>query len=168
MRLVNTREASALTGLTVDQLREWTIRRALIPADVRPRSHGSPARFAWQTLLILRIASSLKSRFHLELPGHVGLFASLRSGLEARSFLTLRGRTLALLGGDAWDILDDVASAPRSDGLILLNFDPRLDALAGCGAVRASAATQQLQLFPVTGLRTASVNAAPGGLRHQA
>lgn len=140
MRLVNTREASALTGLTVDQLREWTIRRALIPADVRPRGHGSPAQFAWQTLLILRIASALKSRFHLELQGHVGLFASLRLGLEGRSFLTLRGRTLALLGGDAWDILDDASAAPASDGLILLSLDPHLDALAACGAVPASAA----------------------------
>ena len=36
MRLVTTPVASKLTGLSTEKLREWTSRRALVPADVRP------------------------------------------------------------------------------------------------------------------------------------
>ena len=37
MTLVATRRASELTGLSTSKLREWTSRRALIPADVTPK-----------------------------------------------------------------------------------------------------------------------------------
>ena len=78
MRLVKTPDATVLTGLSTATLREWTSRRALIPADVPPKGKGSPAGFTWQTILLLRIAVTLRDRFHLELQPHRSLFASLR------------------------------------------------------------------------------------------
>ena len=43
MRLVTTRRATSLTGLSTEQLREWSSRRALIPADLQNRGRGSQA-----------------------------------------------------------------------------------------------------------------------------
>jgi DNA-binding transcriptional MerR regulator len=84
MRVITTREASQLTGLSTNKLREWTSRRALIPADVRPKSQGSPAKYSWQTILLLRVAATLRGSFHLELQAHRQVFASLRRDLTAR------------------------------------------------------------------------------------
>src|SRR5216684_3758497 len=96
MRVVTTREASQLTGLSTNKLREWTSRRALIPADVRPKSQGSPAKYSWQTILLLRIAVTLRDRFHIELQAHRQVFASLRRGLNGTSFVALWGKSLAI------------------------------------------------------------------------
>ena len=56
MRLVPTRQALQLTGLSSAKLREWTSRRALIPADVPSKKQGSSAQYTWQTILLLRLA----------------------------------------------------------------------------------------------------------------
>ena len=63
MQLVPKRQALQLTGLTPAKLREWTSRRALIPADQPPRKQGSSAQFSWQTILVLRMAVILKDKF---------------------------------------------------------------------------------------------------------
>lgn len=81
MQLVTTRDATRLTGLSTEQLREWTSRRALIPPDVGPKGHGSPARYCWQTILLLRLAVTLRDRFKLELQAHRDLFSELWLGL---------------------------------------------------------------------------------------
>ena len=86
MRLVPTRQALQLTGLTPAKLREWTGRRALIPADVPPKSQGSSAQYSWQTILVLRLALTLKDKFCLELQAHRGLFTCLHRSLKGRSF----------------------------------------------------------------------------------
>jgi hypothetical protein len=52
MRYATTALVSTLTGLSTTQLREWTNRRALVPADVPPAGKGSSAKFTWQTVLI--------------------------------------------------------------------------------------------------------------------
>jgi hypothetical protein len=88
MRVVSTRDATRLTGLSANKLREWTSRRALIRPDIRP-SQGSPAKFSWQAILLLRIAATLRDGFHLELQAYRPLFASLRSGLRKTSFVAL-------------------------------------------------------------------------------
>ena len=107
MRLVTTREASRLTGLSTNKLREWTSRRALIPADVPPKSQGSPARYSWQTILLLRIAVTLRDRFHLELQAHRQVLTSLHQSLRATSFVSLWGKSLAIDPDQCWSWIDD-------------------------------------------------------------
>jgi hypothetical protein len=89
MRFVTTPTATLLTGLSTVTLREWTSRRALIPADLPPKGKGSPAGFTWQTILLLRVAVLLRNRFHFELQPHLTLFANLKAGLQHTSFIGL-------------------------------------------------------------------------------
>ena len=91
MLLVTTSVASQLTGLSTEMLREWTIRRALIPADLPSKVKGSPAKFSWRTIWTLRIAVSLRQRFNLELQAHKASCWRLRGELETKSFDTLPG-----------------------------------------------------------------------------
>src|ERR1700731_232831 len=70
VRLIKSREVLALTGLSADQLREWTVRRALVQSDVPARKRGSEAKFSWQTVLLLRLVVVLRTRFHVELQAH--------------------------------------------------------------------------------------------------
>ena len=157
MNLVTTRDAIRLTGLSTDQLREWTSRRALIPADVKPKGHGSPARYSWQTILLLRLAVTLRDRFKLELQGHRGLFSSLGDGLRSVSFLSLWGRSLALHGGNAWSMLESVELPGAHDDLIVLRLDPHLQVLSVGFSLPQPAALTQFQLFPATGVTADAV-----------
>jgi len=149
MQLVTTREATQLTGLSSVTLREWTSRRALIPADVPPKSQGSSARYSWQTILLLRLAATLRDRFHLELQAHRNLFAGLRYGLAHTSFIALWGKALVLQGGDRWSLLGDAdPGALREDGVVV-HLDVHLEALSrGFSLPRPSSAQGQLELFP--------------------
>ena len=99
MQFVSTRDAVRLTGLSTEQLREWTSRRDLIPADIKPKGHGSPARYSWQTILLLRLAVVLRDRFKLELQAHRDLFSDLRTALGSMSFVSLWGKAILLRGG---------------------------------------------------------------------
>lgn len=96
MLFVPTRRATTLTGLSTTKLREWTRRRTLIPADIPPKIQGSPAQYSWQTILLLRLAVTLRERFHLELQAHREIFRRLGCDLQERPFLALWG-TLSLL-----------------------------------------------------------------------
>jgi hypothetical protein len=129
VRLVTTRVATRLTGLSTEQLREWTNRRALIPADVKPKGHGSPARYSWQTLLVLRLAVSLRDRFKLELQAHQALFAELSGTFRSLSFSSLAGRVVALYGSGTWGLLDEGDIADLKRDCIVLRLDPHLDVL---------------------------------------
>src|SRR5262249_25854188 len=127
MRLLSTREASKLTGLSTGQLREWTSRRALIPADVRPKGHGSPAQYTWQTVLLLLIAVTLRGRFRVELQAHRKLFEKLRQALHGTSFPGLWGKSLALYGGERWAFLKVHAELEQATkDAIVLRLDPHL------------------------------------------
>ena len=132
MQLVTTRDAPRLTGLSTEQLREWTSRRALILPDVKPKGHGSPARYSWQTilLLLLRLAVVLRDRFKLELHAHRNLFADLGAGLAHTSFLSLSGKSLALYGGAHWGLIDLRIEDPALDDCILLRLDSHLQQLS--------------------------------------
>src|SRR4051812_25356559 len=66
-QLVGTRDVLGATGLSSDQLREWTGRRGLVVPDIRAQGKGTHPRFSWQTALVLRFAAELKDVFHLEL-----------------------------------------------------------------------------------------------------
>jgi len=148
MRLATTQEASDLTGLSTDQLREWTRRRAIIPADIRPKGHGSPARYAWQTILLLRIAVTLRDRFRVELQTHSELFASMRRSLHGTSFLILWGKSLAIYGRRRWRLLETDERVKAEDAIVL-NLDPHLEVLSvGFALPHPATFPGQLQLFP--------------------
>ena len=137
MRVVTTREASRLTGISTNKLREWTSRRALILADVRPKSQGSPAKYSWQTILLLRIAVTLRDRFHVELHAHRQLFTSLRRGLRGMSFIGLWGKALAIYADNGWAWVDETEARLRTNDAILIRLSPHLasdDALRGVAA----------------------------------
>jgi hypothetical protein len=150
MRLVTTREASQLTGLSKDKLREWTSRRALIPADVRPKNQGSPARYSWQTILLLRIAVVLKDGFHLELHAHRRVFTSLRRGFHGTSFIRLWGKALVIHANQDWGLADEGELALSSNDAILIRLTPHLEILSeGFALPMPSSSPGQLDLFPV-------------------
>lgn len=149
MQVVTTRQASELTGLSTAKLREWTSRRALIPADIRPKSQGSPAKYTWQTILLLRIAVVLRGRFHLELQAHRHIFASLRKELRGTSFVTLWGKSLAIHDSERWGLRDPIDPAPLEGDMLLINLDPHLQVLSVSFALpRPSSMLGQLDLFP--------------------
>ncbi len=147
LRFVTTPVASQLTGLSTEKLREWTSRRALVPADVRPKSKGSPAKFGWQTVLILRIAVLLRDGFSLELQAHKGSFADLRKELRARSFIALWGRRLAFSPIGGWILVEESDQTPPGD-FLLIELDPHLRILRDRFAFPdAAVVAGQLDLF---------------------
>lgn len=149
MRFVTTPDATVLTGLSTATLREWTSRRALIPADVPPKGKGSPAGFTWQTILLLRIAVTLRDKFHLELQPHRTLFASLKTGLRRTSFLALWGKALALQGGDGWTLIEEAEAPPLNEDTVIIRLQPHLEALSvGLALPRPTPSPGQLELFP--------------------
>lgn len=147
MRSVPTPLACQLSGLSTDKLREWTSRRALVPADVRPKGKGSPAKFSWQTILVLRIAVILRDQFSLELQAHKASFDELRKSLQSKSFIALWGQRLALRGDGAWSFLETSDPVPEAD-VLLINLNPHLRVLRD-GFALPDAATQsgQMDLF---------------------
>jgi len=167
MQLVTTRDATRLTGLSTEQLREWTSRRALILPDVKPKGHGSPARYSWQTILLLRLAVVLRDRFKLELHAHRDLFSELGAGLAHTSFLSLWGKSLALYGGAQWGLIDSRAEGPSIDDCIVLRLDSHLQQLSNSFSLPKPAALGQFQLFPALGVTAdVAVNDTTGRRRH--
>ncbi len=128
-RVAPTPVVCQLTGLSTVKLREWTSRRALIPADVPPPKRGAAALYSWQTVLVLRVASVLRNAFHVELKAQKTLFDRLRAILQEQPFTALSGKRL-VIGCDGRLLISDpagLASGP-SDCLIL-ELDPHLCAI---------------------------------------
>lgn len=148
MRLVSTRDATQLTELSTEQLREWTTRRALIPADVQSRGRGAPAQYAWQTLLVLRIAVALRDRFHIELEHHRPVFAALRAQLNGISFIGLWGHAVAIYNAERWELQAGGVVAPGGEPAIVVQFDPHLLVLSRGLALPCPAGDGQFELFP--------------------
>ncbi|MER9881006.1 hypothetical protein [Mesorhizobium sp. M0118] len=147
MRLVPTPVASQLTGLSTEKLREWTSRRALVPADVRPKQKGSPAKFTWQTVLILRLAVLLRDQFAVELQAYQATLANLRKDLKSASFIGLWGRRIALAPQGAWFFLDQETPTLGVDALVI-HLDAHLAVIRdGFSLPDASAVAGQFDLF---------------------
>lgn len=162
MQLVTTRDAARLTGLSTEQLREWTNRRALIPADVKPKGHGSPAHYSWQTILLLRLAVVLRDRFKLELQAHRDLFSDLGNGLRQMSFLSLGGKSLVLSGGQRWRLIDQEDLSATSEDCVVLRLDPHLQALSSCFVFPQPPNPGQFTLFPALGVAAGIAAVAKG------
>lgn len=147
LRLVPTPVASQLTGLSTEKLREWTSRRALVPADVRPKQKGSPAKFTWQTILVLRVAVLLRDQFAIELQAYKATFANLRKALKSTSFIGLWGRRLALAPQGVWFFLDEGTPTLGVDALVI-HLDCHLAVIRdGFFLPDAAAAAGQFDLF---------------------
>lgn len=150
-RLVMAGEVQKLTGLTADQLREWTNRRGLIQPDAQPNGPGSRARYAWQTVLLLRLAVVFKETFHIELQAQRDLFAALAQRLAKRPFHALRGSALVLQAGAQYDIVSLSEIRAVDTDCLIIRLDPHLDALSiDFGLVEP---TGQLPLFAAMAVR---------------
>jgi hypothetical protein len=152
LQFVATPIASQLTGLSTEKLREWTSRRALVPADVRPKQKGSPAKFSWQTILVLRIADCLRSQFKLELEAHKPFFADFRRKLRKTSFIALWGNRLALAATGEWKLIGNSDPVPPGD-VLLIHLDPHLAILRdGFALPDPALAEGQFDLFSLPNL----------------
>lgn len=130
--MIQAKQVLQLTGLTANQLREWTHRRAFIAADVRPSGPGSLALYSWQTVLLLRLAVVLQERFRVELKPHHELFSALKDLLQGTSFLALRGSSLALYDMRRCELLaprETLQPQAADAGVLILRLDPHLDIL---------------------------------------
>ncbi|MCH2237366.1 MULTISPECIES: hypothetical protein [Pseudomonadota] len=161
VRLIGSRDVLKLTGLSGDQLREWTVRRGLIHPDVPASRQGQQAQFGWQTVLVLRLAVVMRSRFHVELQAHRDLLARVRGLLNGRSFPSLWGHRLAIFGLERCALLGTGDSLPADEDVILLALHAHLEALSQGFSVAEPIA--QLPLFPAVGLRRGEVPAKAAG-----
>lgn len=147
MHLAKAGEVQRLTGLTADQLREWTTRRGLIEPDAKPNGPGSRARYSWQTVLLLRVAVVLKEGFHIELQAQREVFAALSRRLFKASFPALRGTALALGADGVSDIVSVGELGALARDVLILHLDPHLDVLAT--EFGLAEPMRQLPLFPI-------------------
>ncbi len=151
VRLIGSRDVLTLTGLSADQLREWTVRRGLIHPDIPALRQGQQAQFGWQTVLLLRLAVVLRSRFRVELQVHRDLLLRSRELLAGRSFPSLWNHRLAIFGFEGCALFGGNEALPTDQDVILLQLNGHLEALSqGFGVSEPIA---QLPLFPAIGLR---------------
>lgn len=161
VRLIGSRDVLKLTGLSADQLREWTVRRGLIHADIPASRQGQQAQFGWQTVLLLRLAVVMRSRFHVELQAHRDLLIRAGELLKGRSFPGLWNHQLAIFGLESCALLGTADSLPADQDAILLRLNAHLEVLSqGFGVSEPIA---QLPLFPAVGLRLSETLAEPEG-----
>ncbi|MBY5775461.1 MerR family transcriptional regulator [Rhizobium leguminosarum] len=120
-----------LTGLTANQLREWSNRRNLVPPDIEARGPGRPALYSWQTVLLLRIAVVLRERFKIELQSHKDLLHALRDLFSGVPFPALRGCVLALRAMEHGELLHEgmVSVGTDDQDTLFLRLNPHLDVL---------------------------------------
>lgn len=120
-----------LTGLTANQLREWSHRRDLVPPDIEAGGPGRPALYSWQTVLLLRIAVVLRERFRIELQAHKDLLHALHGLLAGVPFPALRGCVLALRAMEHGELLSEgiVRVGVNEPDTLFLHLDPHLDVL---------------------------------------
>lgn len=146
-------QVQSLTGLTADQLREWSHRRDLVPPDVAAEGPGRPALYSWQTVLLLRIAVVLRERFRIELQAHKHLLHALRDLFSGVPFPTLRGRVLALRAMEHGELLSEgmVRVGVGDPDTLFLRLDPHLDVLEADFAPQDE--TRQLPLFRAVRIR---------------
>ena len=150
-RLVGSREVQALTGLSADQLREWTGRRGLVRPDRPAQGKGTQARFSWHTVVVLRLALVLKQDFHIELQAHRESLAELQNLFRGRSFPWLWDRAV-LIRGRAPLAISRLAEVTfvADEAVIVMPLAPHLrELMVGFGV---PVPTQQAPLFRAIGV----------------
>lgn len=151
MQFIKTRDALSLVNLSANQLREWTVRRALIPADIKPKDCGSPARYSWRTVLLLRIAVVLKDDFRMEMKAHQDLFTAIAEELKHFSFPALWGAKLALYEMRRCVVIDHRMPVAMDGDVLVIHLNSHLEVLSkGFGTLEPM---RQLPLFPALGVK---------------
>ncbi|WP_425909817.1 MerR family transcriptional regulator [Nitrobacter sp. TKz-YC02] len=150
--MIGSREVQALTGLSADQLREWTGRRGLIRPDRPAQGKGTQARFSWQTVLVLRLALVMKQDFHIELHPHRESFSELQKLFHGKAFPGLWDRVVLLRERAQLAIAKpSEMTFPADETVIVMPLAPHLRALmTGFGVPMP---TQQMPLFRAIGFR---------------
>ena len=151
--LIPAGQVQKLTGLTTNQLREWSHRRGLILPDIEAEGPGRPALYSWQTVLLLRLAAVLRQKFKIELQAHKVLLHALHDLLSGASFPALRGSVLALRAMEQCEMLPEGFVRVGKDDLdtLFLRLDPHLDVLEAQFAPQDK--SDQLPLFRAVSIR---------------
>ena len=150
MRIVHSRQAQALTGLSADQLREWA-RRGLIMPDVLPNGPGSRAGYSWQTVLLLRLAAVLNKSFRVELQAQRQFFQELSTGLAKTSFPSLRGLAIVLRAQGEFELIHAERLSAITGNFLVLELESHLDLLSTEFGIADQ--REQLSLFPAVAVR---------------
>lgn len=151
MRLIGSSDVLRLTGLTADQLREWTGRRALILPDVPASKRGVKAQYSWQTVLVLRLAVVMRVRFHVELQAHRDLLAEALKLIRGTSFPALWGTTLAIYDLRRCELFFGPNLTDGDVDALFLHLNEHLDVLSR--GFELSDPMAQLPLFPAVPIK---------------
>lgn len=149
MTLVQASEASRLSGLTPNQLREWCGRRAVVTADVPPAGRGHLSLFSWQTILTLRVLNEVHQRYSVEVSGWRVAIAQLQMLLKGCSFPSLWG-AVAVFPNAQEALLKLDGENHVKDGCLTVSLNRHLEILATPGQLPVET---QLPLFPVLAVR---------------
>ena len=87
-------DVRAVTGLSRDELREWTNRHKFIEPDTKPSGRGRFAQYSWQTVLVLMVLKELRDRYSVTLSKWGKPMRELRSELESVPFHSLYGKVV--------------------------------------------------------------------------
>lgn len=143
MTYVQAAQASLVTGVTEHQLKEWCLRRGLLPPDVLPQGRGHNALFGWRTLLALRLLADLHRRFGGTVTHWGPVLSIWREHLNDVSFHALYGH-YAVYDGLRMTVVAKLA--PITNACLVLSLDEHLDALAR--GMQSSSREKQLPLLP--------------------
>lgn len=151
--MITSGQVQNLTGLTANQLREWSHRRDLVPPDVEGGGPGRPALYSWQNVLLLRVAVVLRERFKIELQAHKDLLHALRDLFSGMPFPALRGCVLVLRAMEHGELLGEgmVRVGAGDPDSLFLRLDPHLDVLEAEFAPQDQSG--QLPLFRAVSVR---------------
>ena len=146
MRLFQAADVVELTGLSGDQLREWSNprRRNLVPADVSPDGPGRHALYSWQTVLVLRLLRELREHFAVEIGSWAPGMVEVRQHLIGVSFPSLWGTLLTFRDKNHPLLLS--AQTPDVPTGVIIALDPHLLPIA---TKLSFPSPDQLFLFPV-------------------
>ena len=157
MKLVKTREVLGLNGLTIDQARDWTVRRALVQPDIPTQKRGREARFSWQTVLLLRLAAVLRTRFHVDLQADRSLLREVRAHLDDATLSSLQGTILVIYDDvNRCELVSSVSALDAEDDVFLLRLNEHLEVLSV--GFRYRREIGQLPLFPIAKFANSEVH----------
>lgn len=129
MQLVQQSDALRLSGLTVNQMREWCGRRGIVVPDVPATGRGRHALYSWQTVLALRILKELRDEFSIEVNAWGASVATCQRLLRRRSFPSLWGMAFVFQNSSDAELIADEERAPGTNRLYT-PLNPHLGALA--------------------------------------
>lgn len=130
VRLLQSADVLEVTGLTRNQLREWTGRgrRELMPPDVEPGGPGRHALYTWQSALVLRLLLVLHNEFAAKVGAWAPAAKNLRKKLDGAPFPNLWHLSVCFPDCHTALLVEDVTKLDHP-GLIL-PLEPHLAVLS--------------------------------------